>query len=271
MPQVQSDEVYLHAQQIFANFPDRTVHYQNGDIHVSKSKTGDDILLFQQGEDNHRVRLYLTKPENDWRQNVTYRWALSNAWMSIPGTEYENGSQTDWLFWNIENNVDSVVKVWNPRALFSCESITLHVREMSRTPWKESKASVPTTKIVLQGNVLLGANYSEEQGGPHQLPMGRYRPCQSSVCHIVDGVVASESVVGIDVPSILSEGVTVYVVITAVAVLILWVLFACYRCYRRRMMTQQYNPIAQNNVLTLEEEEYRNEEEFGNDVDGNSD
>jgi hypothetical protein len=270
MPKLKgSQAVYFESSSVEATFPNGgQVDYKTEDIKATKSPSGDDMIVFQHGSDSsiaHRVRLYLTPPERDWRKNVTYRWELSSAWMSVPGTQNAAGNETDWWYWNIENNINSQIKVWSPKALFSCESITLHFSEINPMPWKKKKkkngaikggdeASSSVAKIVMK-NVLLGAHMDAKTAGGGAV--GRYRPCQSNVCDMVDGVVTSESMFGVTVPTVLPPGVPVYVVVLVIAVPILVILFSMYRCCQRRMLTHRYDPIVNDgkNDLELDEEE----------------
>lgn len=230
--------VFFQASEIQAFFPDGgTISYSTDEIHVESRGQGREVVVLQQGD--HTVRLYLIPPAQDWRSSANYTWSLSMGWMS---TNNHNNNGDQWLFWNKENNVQSQIQAFSGKELFSTDSVTLHFEAMSRFPWshKTLLPKVPNTKIVLK-DVLLGAHL-EENNNPL---LARHRPCQSSVCDIVDGVVGSESMFG-GIPIPVAEApidlLRLVLGLPALIVLIGLIRFAM----RRQGMQQSYTPVDEN-------------------------
>lgn len=237
-----NDEIFFHAEVVNATFSDEvTIIYRSDDIQVVKSPSGDDVLIFQHpgsADSNRVIRLYLITSDNDWRRNVTYSWKLSSAWMS---------SKDEWLFWNVENNIDSQIKVCDSNSLFSSESIQIHVRPLDRVPWsRPSNNELPRTTIYMT-NVLIGAHLN---GNITDNVL--YRPCPAGItsCDIVDGLV-------VDGPDAMlgSKHGVIWLVLLAILISALVCLYWIAQCVRRAILKSRYEPVAADSDLAMKEED----------------
>ena len=219
--------------------------------------TGEHVLELQNngeedGGGSALIRLYLTTPKSDWRRNVSYAWKLSLATMQFPG----KNNETQWLYWNTENNINSEIMVEEAESLFSAESITIHFGDMSRRPQFQAP---PKTKLVME-HVLLAAYF------PPEPSLTMYRPCSSPVCQITDGVVVAPSFNNsLDAnpwfsPGFELEGIPLYMAMTGVALGCLWVVWQLIQCTRRGLLAQKYAPIDEHDLI-MDEEDASNEDE----------
>ena len=217
--------------------------------------TGEHVLELQNGEEDEGgsalIRLYLTTPKSDWRRNVSYAWKLSLATMQLPN---DKNNETQFLYWNTENNINSEIMVEEEESLFSAESITIHFGDMSRRPQFQLP---PITKLVME-NVLLAAYF------PSQPPLAMYRPCSSPVCEITDGVVLSSSHNSFANSPLASsgfdlEGAPLYGMMAGfagVCILVLWKLVQC-----RRLLAQKYTPIDEHDLTLGEEDAFHDDDD----------
>jgi hypothetical protein len=224
------------ASEIQAFFPDgKQVNFTTDDIHSVQSPRGGDVIVLKQGE-TKEIRLYMTTPELDWRRNVTYSWQLSMAWMHA-AADY-NDNETGWYYWNVENNVNSQIKGFSSTPLFSAESVTLHFKPFSR-----ARRSQPLQGTLVLKHVKLGAQLNESIAD-----LRVFRPCQSAVCDIVDGVVTGESQASTIVGEAmqLAEELPRYAVALAGLLPLFLFCVSIWCIQRRKKSTQEYAPIEED-------------------------
>ena len=251
MPELSDKTLYFQASDVQAIFADGSeVAFSDHGIHVTTSPAGEHVLhLGQEGDSSHDIRLYLTTPDSDWRRNVSYAWQLSMAMMKVPGVS-TNDNKPGWLYWNTENNINSDIKVDNSTSFFSAESITFHFQEMSRI----QRGAPPKTKLTIQ-NMLLGA-YLLPRHDRHDPLANRdlYRPCQSPVCDITDGVVSSMGQLPAVPTATLPEGIPLYAAVAAIVAVLCLIVLGVVRCTRRQILAQKYARIADDSDLKMDED-----------------
>lgn len=67
---------------------------------------------------NRQVQFYWVEPEHDWRQNQTYRYKMTNSWIS-------GKKPNEWYYWNINAFIDSDIKIPVGYTGFTCDYVEL--------------------------------------------------------------------------------------------------------------------------------------------------
>ena len=123
--------------------------------------------------DANEVQFYWISPDNDWRQNQTYRYKMTNSWIN------GNEKKSDWYFWNINSFIDSEIQIPRGYDGFACDYVELSY-------WKER-----THNQVLQESDAKIQFYDFSIGFLVHNSRHVYNPCQKSGgrCRAIDGSV----------------------------------------------------------------------------------
>lgn len=179
-----------HSKQAFLEVSEMSVvslldDYKANETIVNKfafhSSISDDVgpymeIHFGDGVDE-TLRFYWMPPEMDWRKNQTYFYKLTSSWIS--------SDSQDWLFWNVNNQVDSDLILPTDRYHgLQCEYMEFHYKERSNKKKKKNNpfAHDATLKMwdVQTGFVPKGQNLTAIQ---------LYKPCELRTCRAIDGKV----------------------------------------------------------------------------------
>jgi len=178
------------------------------------------------------IRLIVIPPNKDWRSSAAYTWKLDSAWMSSPllistpssssSSSWESSpNYSNWLHWNVESYIDSVIQVSNPddsntttttMTIWECDELIFNFRPLRAsagrmavssqlifTNFQLGKSSLldvssyPTTTKEIMEDVKIVEEVEEGESWTYISPCSRdshnQQSSSSSHCVVVDGKV----------------------------------------------------------------------------------